>query len=70
MGWTWRYESADGAAVVPRPAAATNEEFSQQTDAESWLGEAFRELLEQGVDQVTLLHDGAIAYSMSLHPGD
>ncbi len=68
MGWMWTYESAGGGPVTPRPAAATNEEFAQQADAESWLGEAFRELLEQGVDQVTLLHDGAIAYSMSLHP--
>ncbi len=68
MGWTWTFENADGAPVTPKPAAATNEEFAQQADAESWLGEAFRELLEEGVDQVTLVHDGAITYSMSLHP--
>jgi hypothetical protein len=68
MGWTWTFEYADGGPVTPRPPAATNEEFAQQADAESWLGEAFRELLEQGVAQVTLVHDGAIAYSMSLHP--
>jgi len=68
MGWTWTYETAGGDAVQPRPAAATNEEFANQSDAESWLGEAFRELLDNGVDQVTLLNDGAVTYSMSLHP--
>lgn len=66
MGWMWRYETADGEIVTP--AAGTDENFAGQADAESWLGEAFRALLEQGVDQVSLLHDGAVRYAMSLHP--
>lgn len=70
MGWKWTYETADGGQVSPRPASATDEDFANQADAESWLGEAFRELLEQGVDRVSLLHDDQVAYSMSLHPDD
>ena len=68
MGWTWRYETTDGTTVMP--AAGTDQEFGNQADAESWLGEAFRELLDQGVDQVTLLDDGAPAYTMGLHPAE
>jgi hypothetical protein len=68
MGWTWRYETVDGSSVSP--AAGTDQSFGNQADAESWLGEAFRELLDQGVDQVTLLDDGAPAYTMGLHPAE
>ena len=68
MGWTWRYETADGTLV--RPAAGTDEAFGNQADAESWLGEAFRVLLDQGVDQVTLLEDDSPAYTMGLHPAE
>lgn len=68
MGWTWRYETADGSSVSP--AAGTDQSFGNQADAESWLGEAFRELLDQGVDQVTLLEDGTPAYTMGLHPAE
>lgn len=68
MGWTWIYETAEGAALTP--VVGTTEEFPNQADAESWLGEAFRALLDEGVDQVTLVHDGASRYTMSLHPQD
>jgi hypothetical protein len=45
------------------------ETFSSQGDAESWLGENWRDLLASGVDQVTLLEEGRIEYGpMSLHP--
>lgn len=66
MAWTWTYEKSDGTPVSPD--AATNEQFAQQADAESWIGETFRALLDQGVDQVTLLEDGSAKYTMSLHP--
>lgn len=68
MGWIWRYETADGKFV--EPTAGTTETFPSQADAESWLGETFRTLLEQGADQVSLLHDGEVRYTMSLHPAD
>ncbi len=55
MSWTWRYE--------PDSADADDEgSFSSQSDAESWLGEAWRRLAEAGVAGVTLLHDGEKVY--------
>lgn len=54
MSWTWRYEGADGAAVSPAEAPRA-EVFPTRSDAETWLGETWRELLSVGVEQVTLL---------------
>ncbi|MGA2826163.1 MAG: hypothetical protein ABSF03_08565 [Streptosporangiaceae bacterium] len=67
MPWTWRYEKSDGAVVSSGdlPEAI----FASQGDAESWLGENWRGLLEAGVDQVTLFEDDRKEYGpMSLHP--
>jgi hypothetical protein len=67
MGWTWRYETRDG-GVLEGPALPTAA-FPSQADAESWVGEAWRDLLAAGVDQVVLLDDGVVVYGpMSLHP--
>ncbi len=66
MPWTWRYEKTDGAVVSSGdlPEAI----FASQGDAESWLGENWRGLLEAGVDQVTLLEADRKEYGpMSLH---
>ena len=58
MAWTWRYETADGTTLgAPAP-----ESFPNQSDAESWLGESWRELLEAGVHQVVLLDGGREVY--------
>jgi hypothetical protein len=51
MSWTWRLEAADG---TPMSGPASPPQPSQ-SDAESWLGEQWRELAEAGVAQVTLL---------------
>lgn len=65
MTWIWRYEDQFG-SIPERPKP---ESFTSQSDAESWLGEHWRDLLDQGVDQVTLLVDGSTVYGpMSLHP--
>lgn len=61
MAWSWRYEDADGRENVPKGAPGV-ESFPTQSDAESWLGETWRELLEAGVVQVTLLEDGREVY--------
>jgi hypothetical protein len=67
MTWTWQFEKADGSAVSSRDLP--KEAFSSQGDAESWLGENWRVLLEAGVDQVSLVDDGRVEYGpMSLHP--
>ncbi|MFJ9828529.1 hypothetical protein ACIRSU_29780 [Streptomyces sp. NPDC101160] len=59
MAWTWRFEKSDGSEVTPSVAP---EEFTTQGDAESWLGENWRDLLDGGADQVTLSEDGAKIY--------
>ncbi len=61
MAWTWRYEGSDGQAVDPAEAPA-GEAFPTQSDAETWLGENWRELLSAGVHQVTLLDDAREVY--------
>lgn len=68
MTFTWRYERADGTRIVDLPPTATAEAFTSQADAESWVGETWRELLHEGVDAVTLLsHDTVVYGPMSLH---
>ncbi len=61
MSWTWRYES-EGGAPVEAAAVPAGDVFPSQADAETWLGENWRELLHAGVFQVTLLNDGAEVY--------
>ncbi|GHG74088.1 hypothetical protein [Streptomyces griseocarneus] len=66
MVWTWRFEKADGSETPP---ALEPEEFTTQGDAESWIGENWKDLLEGGVDQVRLFEDDTEIYAgpMSLH---
>lgn len=64
MSWTWRIDKTDGSDV---PLDFEVPEFSAQGDAESWLGEVWRELAEAGAEQATLLEDGRVVYGpMSL----
>jgi hypothetical protein len=64
MSWTWRFETAEGAPADPGDVTG---DFSAQGDAESWLGEIWRELVDKGVGQVYLLEDGREVYGpMSL----
>lgn len=63
MAWTWRLEDAEG-TELSTPGSPTH---GSQADAESWLGEEWRELREAGVAKVTLLDSGARVYGpMSL----
>lgn len=65
MAWTWRFEKSDGTETEP---ALQPEEFTTQGDAESWIGEFWKELLDGGADQVTLFDDSTKIYGpMSLH---
>ena len=67
MSWSWQYEKADGTVAGAR--SLPKETFGSQGDAETWLGEHWRSLLDSGVDQVILLDDGKRDYGpMSLHP--
>jgi hypothetical protein len=63
MSWTWRLEGPDG-TVLDAPVAPS---LANQSDAESWLGEQWHTLRDDGVAQVTLLDGGAVVYGpMSL----
>ncbi len=69
MAWTWRYEDPSGEIVVPMDLAPTSEEFPNQADAETWIGEHWRDLLAAGVAQVTLLEGDREVYGpMGLAP--
>lgn len=64
MAWRWTYQTASG-----EPAGAGSQDFPTQTDAETWIGETWRELLDTGVDEVLLHEDDRLVYGpMSLHP--
>lgn len=62
MAWSWRLERADG-----RMVGMSEETFTTQADAESWLGENWRGLRADDVDMVTLLDGETVVYGMSLH---
>jgi hypothetical protein len=65
--YSWRYEGLDGSPLTSPSLPDTT--FPSQADAESWVGETWRELLSSGVEQVSLLRDGDVVYaSMSLRP--
>ena len=62
--WRWRLEDSSGKEV----SGVESPEFPSQSDAESWVGEAWRELLDAGVDAVTLFEGDREVYGpMSLH---
>lgn len=65
--YTWTYEDADGGPLTPE--GAPTQGFPTQADAESWVGEAWADLLAGGVEAVRLHCDGAELYGpMSLRP--
>ncbi len=61
MAWMWRYQDAAG-----EPTTGPGEAFGSQSDAESWLGQSWRELSEKGVATVRLVEDDRVEYEMSL----
>ena len=61
--WWWRWEDESGKSIAQEP----RQEFPSRADAESWLGEAFGELADEGVAAVTLFQDDREVYGpMSL----
>lgn len=63
MAWTWRYEGPAGSAHE-----SASETFPSQSDAESWLGQTWRELAAKGVVTAVLCEDDRVEYQMSLLP--
>ena len=67
--WTWTYLDADGQPMTGHTLVTNG--FPSQSEAESWLGEQWRELSGLGVDTVTLAHEGAVVYGpMSLRAAE
>lgn len=65
MPWTWRYLDSEGNPV----ATPDSGRFATQADAETWLGQEWERLAEDGVAAVALYEDGRMVYGpMSLAP--
>ena len=66
--WRWQLLDAAGADVSEEHDPSGRElRFTSQGDAESWIGESWRHLVEGGVDAVTLLEGDREVYGpMSL----
>ncbi|MHB1066445.1 MAG: hypothetical protein ACYC2Z_03305 [Candidatus Nanopelagicales bacterium] len=68
MTFHWAYQAPDGTPPVDRPASQA---FPTQSDAETWIGESWRELLESGIDRVVLMEDDHAVYGpMGLRPAE
>jgi len=61
MTWTWKLEDAEGTALD-----TPDSDLGSQGDAESWLGERWREFAEQGAISASLIEDGRTVYKMDL----
>lgn len=65
--YSWRYEGTDGTPLTS--GGLPDATFPSQADAETWVGESWRDLLASGVEQVSLLRDGEVVYAgMGLRP--
>ena len=68
--WHWRLLDAAGVELSSEDVGiGRGARFTSQGDAESWLGESWRELADEGVDSVILLEGDREVYGpMSLQP--
>ena len=76
MTFRWQFRPAETVGDGPRATGAdpgptatgpgADQSFVSQSDAESWLGENWRELAAAGVEQVTLNEGDRTLYEMSL----
>jgi len=65
LSWWWRLEDSAGQEVAVDDV--TTQEFPSQSDAESWVGEIWEDLLEGGAEAVTLFEGDRLVYGpMSL----
>ena len=69
MTWSWQLADPDGAVLDPVDVGVEVPAADNQGDAESWLGEHWRELLAAGVATATLLDGTTRVYGpMGLAP--
>jgi hypothetical protein len=69
MQWSWEFLDPSGAAMAgPEPSSPA---FPTQSEAESWIGEVWPDLVDGGVDAVTLREGETVVYGpMSLRPAE
>lgn len=67
--WTWICFDAEGSPIAGD--AVSSKGFPTQSDAENYLGESWRELLDAGVESVTLHEGDTVVYGpMSLRAAE
>ncbi len=68
MDWQWHFLDVQGRGLDPVgvdgsvAGAPIRGEFATQADAETWIGEVWRDLAEQGVDAVELWCQDSMIY--------
>lgn len=62
MAWTWQFLDENGCATTPSDPDLEPEPFSNQSDAETWIGASYPDLLAAGVAQVNLLNEAELVY--------
>jgi hypothetical protein len=70
MAWTWRYQNELGQPVEAPDVEGIADVFPSQSDAESWLGENWRDLHAAGITEVVLVEDERTEYTMPLSPAE
>lgn len=67
--WSWEFLDTSGTALAEPQAASPA--FPTQSEAESWIGEVWPDLVDAGVDAVTLREGDTVVYGpMSLRPAE
>jgi hypothetical protein len=61
MTWTWRLETVSGLPLTS-PVSQTAPVHQTQSDAETWIGETWRTLVEEGAATASLFRDGEFVY--------
>ena len=59
-GWQWVLHDASGNDM------RSSDEFASKEAAEAWMGQVWSELLEEGAETVSLIHEGEHQYRMGL----
>jgi len=69
MSWHWQAAAQRGAGKIDTAELGLDQQFPSQGDAESWLGEIYPDLMQAGVDSVTLYEEDRMVYGpMRLEP--
>lgn len=68
MDWRWSFLDAEGRKLSSADAGGgvdgepVRDEFATQADAETWIGEVWRDLVNRGVDAVELWCQDSLIY--------